>query len=217
MRLKHHLLLKPLTAPRILMLFFGAVISGTVLDIGTSRAASFDLSRDFSPNNNPEGDWSYGAKPSLDGTFSPFTVHGTIFDTHGLPVKYWQLVAGQEPTIYHNGTTNTEGEGSLTLPPGTVWLFSGANETSNGFGVVRFTVPADGDGVYELQSAVQPVYDGAPQGDTDFHVVKNGVELFGKFLAVTDRSSYSNMLALAAGDTEEFLNGRGPDNKAYGS
>jgi choice-of-anchor C domain-containing protein len=185
-----------------------AVLAG----IASSFGATYDLSRDFSPTNNPNGVWTFGAKASFDGPLSVFGVRGLN------PFEYWQLVPGQEPTIYRNSTTNTvTSGGSLTLPPGTVWYYGGFNSSSNQYGAIRFTVPAGGGGDYFLETEVRPVYDGAPQGDTDFHVVKNGGELFGRFLAPADRSGYTNTLSLAAGDTIDFLIGRGEDNNNYGS
>jgi hypothetical protein len=54
-------------------------------------------------------------------------------------------------------------------------------------------------------------------GDTDFHVARNGVELFGRFLPPAGSTSYSNTLSLAAGDMLDFASGRGADNNQYGS
>jgi hypothetical protein len=180
-------------------------------------AGDFILTRDYSATNNPAGPWSYGAKPAFNGPLSLFGIRGTTPADGGVPIQYWQLVAAQESTLYHNGTTNTAtllgGEG--VLPPGTTYLYSGATGISNAFGAVRFTAPVAGN--YSLQASARPVYNSASQGDTDYHVVRNGLELFGVFLAGQQPASYSNTLALAAGDRLDFMVGRGADNSGTAS
>jgi len=183
----------------------------------TAHAAIYDVARDFSPTNNPNGVWTYGSKSALGAELLPFKLPGTTF-TGGVPIEYWLLLPNLEPVIYFNGTTNTASAGvQLTLLPGTIWLISGNDVTSNAFGVVRFTVPAGASGSYLVEADVRPAYDGDIQGDTDFHVLQNGTELFGRFLAPADRAGYTNTLSLAAGDTVDFLVGRGQDNSGYAS
>ena len=194
-----------------------AIGIASVAGYAISQASTYDLSQDFSPTANPTGVWAYGAKSNLTGAFVPYTIRGTT-PLGGVPIEYWQLVAGQEPTIYRNGTLSTATAGSqLTITPGTVWMFGGFNSSPFGFGAVRFTVPVGGDGLYSVESDVSRTYDGSTQGDTDYHVVKNGAELYGIFLAPADRGGYSNTLSLVAGDTIDFLVGRGADNNNYAS
>jgi len=148
-----------------------------------------------------------------------FQVRGTTPDDSGLPVQYWQLIPDQEPTIYHNGTDNIEtiAGGQGTFLPGTTFLYSGSDGSTNQFGVVRFTLPPTGDGRYKLLTEGRPVYDGPLQSDADFHVAINGVELFGRYLAGDQRVGYTNILTLAAGDMIELLVGRGQDNSGVAS
>ena len=194
-----------------------AIGMASVVGCAISQASTYDLSQDFSPTNNPTGVWAYGAKSNLAGAFVPYTIRGTT-PLGGIPIEYWQLVGGQEPTIYRNGTLSTATAGSeLTITPGTVWMFGGFNSSPFGFGAIRFTVPVGGGGQYAVESAVSRTYDGSTQGDTDYHVVKNGTELFGVFLAPADRGAYSNTLSLVAGDVIDFLVGRGADNNNYAS
>ena len=194
-----------------------AIGMASVAGYAISQASTYNLSQDFSPANNPTGVWAYGAKSNLAGAFVPYTIRGTT-PLGGIPIEYWQLVGGQEPTIYRNGTLSTATAGSeLTITPGTVWMFGGFNSSPFGFGAIRFTVPVGGGGQYAVESAVSRTYDGSTQGDTDYHVVKNGTELFGVFLAPADRGAYSNTLSLVAGDVIDFLVGRGADNNNYAS
>src|SRR6185503_15054602 len=72
-------------------------------------------------------------------------------------------------------------------------------------------------GEYRLESAVRTYLNGPASGDTDYHVVKNGVEVFGQFMPPSSSSGYSNSLSLVAGDILDFLVGRGQDQQLYGS
>jgi hypothetical protein len=91
-------------------------------------------------------------------------------------------------------------------------FYPGVEGEPENFGVIRFTVPSGGGRTYNLATSVRPAYAASLQLDTDFHVLKNGVELFGRALNVSDTAGYTNSLALAAGDTVDFVIGRGADN-----
>ena len=60
-------------------------------------------------------------------------------------------------------------------------------------------------------SAARSNFDGPVSGDSEFHVLKNGQEVFGQFVAPNSATGYSNTLALAAGETIDFAVGRGAD------
>jgi hypothetical protein len=62
---------------------------------------------------------------------------------------------------------------------------------------------------------VQSLFDFDRSRDADFHVLKNGREVFGQFLPPNSGTSYSNLLSLAAGDTIDFAIGRGADGTTY--
>src|SRR5213075_2694193 len=70
---------------------------------------------------------------------------------------------------------------------------------------------------YNLGTAVHSFVDGDRSGDTDFHILKNGTELFGQFLPPRSGTAYSNSVTLAAGDRIDFAIGRGQDGILYGS
>jgi hypothetical protein len=197
----------------------GLALTLAVVLQGNAQGAAtvYNLALDFSSTDNPSGAWSYGAEPSLAGPFSLFGVRGIVTGDGGAAIQYWQLLAGQEPTIYRNPSSSpiTIGGGIITLPPDRVMLYSGTDGVVNGFGAARFTVPADQGGAYTVHSEVGPIYDASIQGDTDFHVLKNGTELFGQFLSGTQTATYSNQIQLLAGDTVEFVVGRGADNSGF--
>jgi hypothetical protein len=66
-------------------------------------------------------------------------------------------------------------------------------------------------------TVVNSLYTGSYSGDTDFHVVVNGVEIFGQALPATTGTSFSNVVALSAGDTLDFALGRGADGDGWGA
>lgn len=198
-----------------------ALAASAVLVVGyqpqQATAETFDLARDFSLTANPNGAWSYGWAPSIGGPFTPITVSGTVSVAGGIPIQYWQLAAGRYPAVYHNGGTNTWSPTEGTFPPSATWFHPGENGQPENFGVIRFSVPAGQGGTYDLWTSVEPHFLPAYAGDSDFHIVKNGTELYGQFLAKDQSTTYTNRLALVAGDTIDFLIGRGVDSNLFGS
>ncbi len=199
----------------LLFVCIGLGVSG----LGQSSRV-YDLSRDFSPvAANPNGVWSYGWKPGIAGAFSLLTVRETYTVENGVPVEVLWFTARNIPMVGYNATTNTaiHDSGQAVFPPGTVWFEAGYEGTDQSYSVIRFTVPAEGGGLYRLESAVRCYLDGDRSGDTDYHVVVNGSELFGQFLPPRTATGYTNTLSLAAGDTVDFMVGRGADGRVYGS
>lgn len=182
-------------------------------------AGVYDLAGGFSSTSNPNGPWAYGWKGTLAGMFTALTVPHVSTADGGQSIPSWQLTSFQTPAVYKNisGVIVTAGGGTATFPPGTVWYYPGENGRPENLGVIRFTVPAGGGGNYDVRVAVAPVYNGSPQGDTDFHVARNGVELFGQNLPAGARTGYTNILALNASDTVDFAIGRGLDGNQFGS
>lgn len=176
-----------------------------------------DLSRDFSTASNPNGVWSYGWKSNLTGHFNLFlNTELGAFD-NGVPAQWWDFAPHQIPAVGYNAssTTGTSDGGQGNYPPGTVWFYAGFDGWPQNFGAIRFTAPVSAS--YLLESAVRCYLDGDRSSDTDYHVVVNGVELFGEFIPPRSASGYTNTLNLAAGDTVDFITGRGADERQFGS
>jgi hypothetical protein len=180
---------------------------------------SYDLSRDFSPTHNPNGVWSYGYETTLGEAFTLLTFPLTSVADNPVPVDSWSKNGYEPVAVYHNGTTNTSisDGGAGVFPPGTTWFYPGVEGHADNYGVIRFTVPVGGAGTYRLQTEVRAYLDGPRSGDTDFHVLRNGVELFGEFVPGNSGTSYSNRLSLAEGERIDFAVGRGQDNVAFDS
>lgn len=178
-----------------------------------------DVSRDFSHAANPNGVWSYGWKSELAGAFTLLSVPETFTVENGVSFRVWWFASRTMPMVECNTTTNTaiHDSGQGIYPPGTVVFHPGHDGWPQDFSVIRFTVPSDGGGSYRLESAVQSHLDGDRSGDTDYHVVVNGGEVFGEFLPPRSATGYTNILTLAPGDIVDFMVGRGADGSAYGS
>jgi hypothetical protein len=204
-----------------------SVVVSNAYGVATSQAANltvntgpdYDLSRDFAmAAGNPNGVWSYGWKGELSGELVVFTHSKYNYDPAGVPVEVWDK-PNTVPAVMHNNSTSTviTDGGQGNFPPETTWFYPGVEGYPENFGVIRFTVPTGGGGTYDLAAMARPAYDGPMQGDTDFHVLKNGVELFGRALAGTASATFSSSLALVAGDTVDLVIGRGADNSFHGS
>ena len=204
------------------------VTVGNSLNSETSREArltvihplaTYDIVADYSTNENPAAVWSYGWKSTLGGAFNLFARHGYDQYPDGAVDDYWLKPVGGPSAVYHNpGTitiTNNGGQGNY--PPGTVWFGPGYNGAADNFGVIRFTAPLGGDGVYRLDVSIHTSLDGAIAGDSDFHVVRNGAEIFAQQVPPNGGASFSRTVSLYAGDTIDFLSGRGADGQEYGS
>ncbi len=177
----------------------------------------FDVSEGFSAGSNPNAPWAYGWVGSLGGSFTLLTVpHISTVDS-GAKIPSWQLTSGQAPVVCKNvsNATLTAGQRIGLGRAKEVWFNPGENGQPENFGVIGLLRRATA--FIRLRLHIWPVYSGSPQGDTDFHVLKNGVELFGRFLAPSDTASYSNTVALNSGDMVDFAIGRGSDGNAYGS
>ena len=191
----------------------------------------FDLSHDFSIASNPAGAWTYGYATNIGSRFIPFTFSKYNYDQNGVPVEVWAINSWEVPAVQRNNTSQiviSDG-GQGTYPPGTVWFYPGPSTLDGSadysesiakqanFGVLRFTVPPDAGGAYNLVSEVRSAYIGPISGDTDFHILFNSAEIFGHFLPAEGNASYSNQLTLMPGNTIDFVIGRGQDNSYHGS
>ncbi len=177
----------------------------------------YDVGRDFSSVNNPNGVWTLGWATTVGGTVTPLGVRHTSPTESGVLVPSWQLTAGQAPVVYANTSSVPVvfGGGAVHLPSGAVWFAPGQDGRPENFAVIQFTAPVSSN--YLVHASVQPIYPAWPQGDTDFHVVRNSEELFGIYLAPTQSASFSNVVALAEGERLQFVVGRGADGSEYGS
>ena len=176
-------------------------------------AATYELSRDFSITANPNGAWSYGWESTLGGIFGVLPYLKRFASDNGVPLADWQLDSTTAPVIARNmgSTTAVSAGGHFTGPPGTVWMNPGFDGRPENFGVIRFKVPAGQPGTYKVETSVRSLFDTDFSADADFHVLKNGTEVFGEFMVPNSSTGYSNVFRLGPSDTIDFAIGRGAD------
>jgi hypothetical protein len=180
----------------------------------TVAVAAYDVSADYSLAANPNGVWRYGAVSNLAGPLTLLTSARTFGADNGVPIGEWNPGGVLHPhvnKVLGPGTAVSAAGGAFVAAAGTVYFTPGEDGTAHNFGVIRFTVPTGAGGDYRIVTAVQPLFDGDLSADADFHVDRNGVELFGAVLGPNQGTGYSNTVALAAGDTIDFAIGRGAD------
>ncbi len=171
----------------------------------------------FSTNLNPNGVWRCGWKSVLDGPLLLLTTARWSDDSSGTTSYSWQLNDSEWPAV-----SAVVSEGNLQMPGrqflcarGETSIAPGMTDAPEHFGVVRFTAPVAGD--YQVRVAVVGAADAPIQGDADFHVLTNSNEVFGLLLAPGATAAYTNDFPMLAGDTVDFMVGRGWDRKHGGS
>ncbi len=192
-------------------------ILGVLLFLGSVPAANaqtYDPAADFSPTSNPNGVWSYGWTQTLGSTFNLDAIHenasgldfweGSVHTGAGFP-------PGNFPNIGHNGTNSTiTYNGAIPVAPGHLTLHPGPDGE---YSVIRFTAQAKG--IYSLSSTFTGL-DPRPTS-TDVHVLMNASSIFdGSVTAFGSGPSFSDTLALKAGDIIDFAVGYG-SNHTYNS
>src|SRR5205085_8894552 len=125
--------------------------------------------------------WSYGSENTLGGSFSTFPryVHEEVGG--GASFDIWRPAGYAHPSVYKNNSTITaiSDAGQGVYPPGTLFVFPGEDFNPDQYGIVRLTMPAGASGEYYLIATVDSYLHGPSSGDSDFHILKNGVEIFG--------------------------------------
>ena len=118
----------------------------------TAPAATYDLSRDYSTNRNPNGPWTYGWKTNITGPFNTFIYSNRIAGGAGIVYEQWARFSNNQSAITRNGGTNTiiSNGGEFVAPPGTVWINPGVDGAVDNFGGVRFVTPSGQGGSYQV-------------------------------------------------------------------
>src|SRR6185503_13488625 len=192
---------------RCVVTAFAAALSAP----GFLSAGTHNLARDFSVSSNPNGVWSYGYVPAIGGPFTRMTVPRTN-EMPVVPIWSWSFDGFSSPDVHYNASSSNVffADGGV-FPPKTLWVSPGHESSPNAFGVMRFTAPVAGS--YRIETSARSYIDQF-SGDSEFHVARNGVALFTRFLPTGAQSTgYTNTLSLSVGDTVDFVVGRGADGK----
>ena len=167
---------------------------------GAAHATVYNASADFSLASNPNGVWTYGDETTLGATLNNYDktfIHSGI-------VEWNSLAFDQAPLVANNPTNAPIQVGTVIVPAHSADFHPGENGE---FSVFRFTTLAAG--TYALAASFYP-NDIFP-GGTDVHILDNGVSLFAGVVDGSHSPTYSNTLALAAGDIIDFAVGFGLD------
>ena len=175
----------------------------------------YNVVSEFSLGGNPNCVYTYGntASPS-DDTFSNYTIAVVgAFQTPGIDGWYTNT-ANRTPGIYknNNGTTTQYVEfPSVVQPASTVMLHPGQNGERS---VLRFTVPPDGAGSYNVAGSFQGIDTGGTT--TDVSIFVNSTSVFsGNINGYNDTKTFNFPITVAAGDNVDFRVGYG--NGSFGS
>jgi choice-of-anchor C domain-containing protein len=193
---------------------YNAGAAGKCSDTNLPPQRVFDLSSDFSLAANPNGPWSYGHRTNrLAGALQLLNTSRTFGAENGVPIDIWQW-NNAKPWVAKVIGPETAVSTHFNAPAGTIYFGPDPERSPEDFAVIRFTVPPGAGGTYQLETTVRSLYDSTRSVDADFHVVKNGIELFGRLVPPNSGTSFSNTLSLAAGDRIDFVAGRGTNGLA---
>ena len=179
------------------LLIFVAVIVGCT---GAARAATYDISTDFSTASNPNDVWTYGFSTTLGGILIPYVQSSTSGG-----IQAWRSLNANEPVDFNNQTNGAiiTCVGCDALPAHTAAFHPGPNGE---FSVYRFIAPSAG--IYMLDAT----FVGIDHGDTDVHILDNGTEIYSANIATQgDSQSHSETRTLLLGETIDFAVGVGTD------
>jgi hypothetical protein len=174
---------------------------------------TYDVERDFGTNSNPNGVWSYGSAPAIRGPFRALAASGVSSSDDGVPLQYWRL-PDSFPAFLHNATTNTahQTDPPVTWAPGTLVVYPGA-DSDTAYAVTRLTPLGSTSGVYRVEATVESSLEDLASA-SDFHLLVNGLEAFGRVLLGPGRTGVTNTVFLNAGTTLDFVIGSGADGSA---
>jgi hypothetical protein len=192
-----------------------------VLALLAPARTTFDLSADFSLQNNPGKVWQYGY--SATNSLDPSQFRLDEYSDRAEPVGFWhpgvshQPGPGWYPYIAHNSTKQTQ-LGSMkgwAVRAGEV--ATEASKTGQ-YSLIRFVAPAPG--TYKVVAKFEGVHFGL--STTDVHVLHNAASLFDadidgyggdpafhKVQGASPTAAYSGQVILKANDTVTFAVGYG--------
>jgi hypothetical protein len=189
---------------------------------------TFDLSADFSLQNNPNKVWQYGYSAANSLAPDQFRIDKNV-EMSG-PIGFWHPDAnvGPGPGYYPYVAYNTTKQ-SQAWPSPNGWVVRGgevAMEASNSgqYSLVRFVAPVAGTYKISAQFAGVHVW-----STTDVHVLHNGTSLFEadidgygsdpafrKVQGASPTAAYSGQIEMKANDTVTFAVGYGKNKTNSG-
>ncbi len=198
------------------------------LGLVAQAQTTFDLSADFSLQENPHKVWQYGY--SETNSLSPDQFRLDKYCDGGSPIAFWHPDAskGPGPGYYPYVAYNTTKQSQTWPSPGGWVVRAGevAMESSNSgqYSLVRFVAPAAG--TYKISAQFEGVH---VWSTTDVHVLHNGTSLFDadidgyggdpafrKVEGASPTAAYSGQIEMKANDTVTFAVGYGKNKTNSG-
>jgi hypothetical protein len=203
------------------------VIATANATVAAPKKPIWNLAEDFSINNNPNNQWSYGSTPTLGGAFAAFTVtstitfqvrHGAVAEWNGTYLQGGELFPIVSKYYGDPGTIVTVFSGTKD-DPGINLIQRSANGVvmhptlpGLGYGISRWTAPQSGTYVIKVSFFSADINLGAT---TDVHVQRNHVSLFdGDVKGIGSAQHWFSGtagIALNAGDVIDFAVGPNGD------
>jgi len=106
----------------------------------SSFSQTYNLATDFSPENNPNGPWSYGSSDNRGSTFTIYSNGYKINDD----IESWSNDSSgraDPPHVIHNSTSSDVTVATYIIPAGKVASHPGSNGENS---VIRWTAPKSG-------------------------------------------------------------------------
>jgi len=190
--------------------WFGAVFCAVCFgDVAGAATITYNARADFSGASNPNGQWSYGYRPSSSDPMILFThyadppnnvgmAHGT---TGNLTWHADNYIFSFAPGVYLIPPTQIGGPNDIGFHPA-----PGAWATGHDldWGMIRWTAPDDGTANI---SAGFGGTSGIGTGRRDVYVYQGSIKLSSANIAGTQTASYNGTRAVHAGDTIDFAVG----------
>jgi hypothetical protein len=192
-----------------------------------AQTATYNLSKDFSLDKNPQLPWQYGY--SLTHSLAPDQFRLDQFTETSGAMGFWHPAknAGPGPGYYPYVAFNTASRSRTNATNG--WAVRAgeiAMEASNTgqYSLIRFVAPRAG--IYKVTARFEGAHFGL--SSTDVHVLRNAVSLFDGEIngyggdpafhlieGANPAASYSGSVALAMGDIITFAVGYGQNKTHY--
>ncbi|RLB51715.1 MAG: hypothetical protein DRI90_22735 [Deltaproteobacteria bacterium] len=180
-------------------------INGVCVDPpNTGSETTWDVASDFSTTANPNGPYSYGLKPSLEGVFLQHDTVDPGISGCALSILDWHSSAlpSREPVVAKNISSDTTCNGVL---PGAVNLHPGPDGELS---VLRWASPVNG------QISIEGHFGAGDTSPMSYFIYKNdSLEIYSLHGASGD-GSFSIVESVPVGTTIDFLVG---EYFAYGS
>jgi hypothetical protein len=170
-------------------------------------ALAYDATADFSASNNPNGVWTYGSAPALNGSFAAYSSNAASTATTTGSMSAWSN--GNPASVPWLGKAGASGWtccGTVVVPTNTLTMHPGAGGE---YSVVRFISPAAA--TYQVNASFWA--QDTVGTNTDVHVYKGAGSLWSAAVVGTpsapDLETFSGLVTLAVGEALYFKVGAG--------